>query len=324
MRMLSLAFSVLLGVLAPGGFESASAQGYPNRPVRIYVPFAAGGAVDTLARLLGSKLSEQFNQPVVVENRAGAGGNLAPDAVAKAAPDGYTILLTTNGLAISPALYRTLPFDVFKDFVPVTQVVASQLVIAANPKLAANSIAELIALARAKPGSLNYGSTGIGNPLHLTMEMLKNAAGIDIQPVPYRGDAPLNAALIAGDVQVAVVPMATTLPHLQNGLLKALAVGGVRRAPALPNVATVAETIPGFESSSWQGFFVPANTPRDIVMTIQRETARVLTSPDVLDRLKTGGNEAVGSTPDEFDARFRADVAKFAKIVKDARIPTQD
>jgi tripartite-type tricarboxylate transporter receptor subunit TctC len=323
MRTLHIALSVLLAVLALGGGDAA-AQSYPSRPIRIFVPFAAGGAVDTLARLIGNKLSEQFNQPVVVENRAGAGGNLAPDAVAKAAPDGYTILQTTNGLAISPALYRALPFDVSRDFIPVTQVVASQLVIAANPKLAANSIAELIALAKAKPGSLNYGSTGIGNPLHLTMEMLKNAAGIDIQAVPYRGDAPLNAALIAGDIQVAVVPMATTVPHVQNGLLKALAIGGARRAAALPDVPTVAETIPGFESSSWQGFFVPANTPRDIVATIQRETAKALKSPDVLDRLKAGGNEAVGSTPEEFDARFRADIAKFAKIVKDARIPTQD
>ena len=310
-------------MLALGGGDAAS-QGYPNRSVRIFVPFAAGGAVDTLARLIGNKLSEQFSQPVVVENRAGAGGNLAPDAVAKAAPDGYTILQTTNGLAISPALYRTLPFDVSRDFIPVTQVVASQLVIAANPKLPANSIAELIALAKARPGSLNYGSTGIGNPLHLTMEMLKNAAGIDIQAVPYRGDAPLNAALIAGDIHVAVVPMATSVPHLQSGLLKALAIGGARRAAALPDVPTVAETIAGFESSSWQGFFVPANTPRDVVTTIQRETAKALKSPDVLDRLKTGGNEAVGSTPEEFDARFRADIAKFAKIVKDARIPTQD
>jgi tripartite-type tricarboxylate transporter receptor subunit TctC len=323
MRTLHIALSILLGALALGGAD-ATAQSYPSRPIRIFVPFAAGGAVDTLARLIGNKLSEQFNQPVVVENRAGAGGNLAPDAVAKAAPDGYTILQTTNGLAISPALYRALPFDVSRDFIPVTQVVASQLVIAANPKLAANSIAELIALAKARPGSLNYGSTGIGNPLHLTMEMLKNAAGIDIQAVPYRGDAPLNAALIAGDIQVAVVPMATTVPHVQNGLLKALAIGGARRAPALPEVPTVAETIPGFESSSWQGFFVPANTPRDVVATIQRETAKALKSPDVLDRLKTGGNEAVGSTPEEFDARFRADIAKFAKIVKDARIPTQD
>jgi tripartite-type tricarboxylate transporter receptor subunit TctC len=197
-------------------------------------------------------------------------------------------------------------------------------VIAAYPKLAANSIAELIALAKAKPGSLNYGSTGIGNPLHLTMEMLKTSAGIELQAVPYRGDAPLNAALIAGEIQVGVVPMATTLPHLQNDLLKALAVGGAQRAPALPNVATVAETIPGFESSSWQGLFVPAGTPREIVLTIQRETAKALKAPDLIERLKTGGNEAVGSTPEEFDIRFRADIAKFAKIVKDARIPTQD
>jgi Tripartite tricarboxylate transporter family receptor len=177
-RRVALAIA-LFALTFPSG--SALAQTYPNRPIRIIVPFAAGGAVDSLARLLGNKLSEQLNQPVVVENRAGAGGNLAPDALAKAAPDGYTILLTTNGLAISPSLYRTLPFDVHKDFVPVTQVVASQLVIAAHPKLAANSIAELIALAKAKPGGLNYGSTGIGNPLHLTMEMLKTAAGIDIQ-----------------------------------------------------------------------------------------------------------------------------------------------
>ena len=156
----------------------------------------------------------------------------------------------------------------------------------------------MIALAKAKPGSLNYGSTGIGNPLHLTMEMLKTSAGIELQAVPYRGDAPLNAALIAGEIQVGVVPMATTLPHLQNDLLKALAVGGAQR--------------------------VPANTPREIVMTIQRETAKALRAPDLIERLKTGGNEAVGSTPDEFDARFRADIAKFAKIVKDAKIPTQD
>jgi tripartite-type tricarboxylate transporter receptor subunit TctC len=156
------------------------------------------------------------------------------------------------------------------------------------------------------------------------MEMLKTSAGIELQAVPYRGDAPLNAALIAGEIQVGVVPMATTLPHLQNDLLKALAVGGAQRAAALPNVPTVAETIPGFESSSWQGLFVPANTPREIVMTIQRETAKALKAPDLIERLKTGGNEPVGSTPDEFDARFRADIAKFARIVKDARIPMQD
>ena len=303
---------------------AANAQGYPNKPIRILVPFVAGGAVDTLARLVGSKLSEQMGQPVVVENRAGAGGNLAPDALSKSAPDGYTVLLTTNGLAISPSLDRKLPFDVQKDFVAVTQVVASQLVIVATPKLPANSIAELVALAKAKPGGLNYGSTGIGNPLHLTMEMLKSATGISIQAVPYRGDAPLNAALIAGEVDVAVVPMSTVLSHVASGTIKALAIGGAKRSPALPNVPTVAETIPGFESTSWQGLFVPAGTPRDIVLTIQRETAKALKLPDVVARLKTGGNEGVGSTPEEFDALFRADIVKFAKIIKDANIPTQD
>jgi tripartite-type tricarboxylate transporter receptor subunit TctC len=303
---------------------AANAQGYPNKPIRLLVPFVAGGAVDTLARLIGSKLSEQMGQPVVVENRAGAGGNLAPDALSKAAPDGYTILLTTNGLAISPSLYRTLPFDARKDFIAVTQVVASQLVIVATPKLPANSITELVALAKAKPGALNYGSTGIGNPLHLTMEMLKSATGISIQAVPYRGDAPLNAALIAGEVQVAVVPMSTVLSHVESGNIKALAIGGAKRSPALPNVPTIAETIPGFESTSWQGLFVPAGTPRDVVMTIQRETAKALKLPDVMARLKTGGNEGVGSTPEEFDARFRADIVKFAKIIKDANIPMQN
>lgn len=186
MRLLGCAVAFLLTALI--AFPS-HAQTYPNRPIRVFVPFAAGGAVDVLARLIGQKLSENLGQPVVVENRAGAGGNLAPDAVAKSAPDGYSMLLTTNGLAISPSLYKTLPFDVNRDFIALTQVVRSQLILAATPKLEANSVGELITLAKSKQGGLNYGSTGIGNPLHLTMEMLKSTAGIQIQPVPYRGDA---------------------------------------------------------------------------------------------------------------------------------------
>jgi tripartite-type tricarboxylate transporter receptor subunit TctC len=324
MQRLRFAAAIALAVWALHA-SSVSAQTYPAKPIRIIVPFVAGGAVDTLARMMGVKLSESLGQPVIVENRPGAGGNVAADAVAKSPRDGYTILQNTNGQAISPAIYRSLPFDVVKDFVPVTQLVASQLVLAGSPKLAASSVQDLIALAKAKPGSLNYGMTGVGNPLHLTMEMFKTMAGIDIQPVPYKGDAAIFPALITGEIQVAIVPMATTLPQVAAGTLRALAVAGAKRAPALPEVPTVAESgLVGFESSSWQGWFVPAGTPREIVAAIQRSAKAALSAPDVLERLRATGNETVGSSPEEFEQRFKTDLAKFAKIVKEAHIPLQD
>jgi tripartite-type tricarboxylate transporter receptor subunit TctC len=321
MRILGLLLALLLAGVTTG---EASAQTYPNRPIRLLVPFAAGGAVDTLARLIGQKLTESLGQPVIVENRPGAGGNLGSDVLAKSPADGYTVLQAVNGIAISPALYKSLPFDPHKDFTAVTQLVESQLILVANPKLEANNVAELVALAKSKPGALNYASTGVGNPLSLTVEMLKSATGIEIQAVSYRGDAPGNAALIAGEVQLGVMPMTTTLQLVQTGQLKALAVGGAKRSPALPNVPTVGETIPGFESTSWQSWFVPAGTPREIVLKLQQETAKVLKMPDVIERLRAGGNEPVGSTPEEFDARFRADMVKFAKIIADAKIPKLD
>ncbi len=321
MRKLRLALSIALLAFAAG---TAHAQTYPNRPIRMLVPFAAGGAVDTLARLLAAKLTESLGQSVVIENRAGAGGNLASDVLAKSPPDGYTVLQTVNGIAISPSLYKTLPFDSHKDFIAVTQLVRSQLILVATPKLEANNVAELIRLAKSKPGVLNYGSTGIGNPLHLTMEMLKSVAGLDIQAVHYRGDAPANIALIAGEIQLGVMPMATTLPLVRDGKIKALAIGGAQRSPAMPDTPTIGETIQGFESTSWQGYFVPAGTPREIVVKLQQETAKVLKLPDVIERLRAGGNEGVGSTPEEFEARFKADITKFAKIIADAKIPKQD
>jgi tripartite-type tricarboxylate transporter receptor subunit TctC len=326
MKLSRLVFVLAVG-LAGWSLQTAAGlgQSYPTKPIRVLVPFVAGGAVDTLARMLGAKVAEQLGQPVVIENRPGAGGNLAADAVAKAPPDGYTILQNTNGQAISPAIYRSLPFDVIRDFIPVTQLVASQLVLAASPKLPASSVAELIALAKSRPGNLNYGMTGVGNPLHLTMEMLKLAAGIDIQPVPYKGDAGIFPALITGEVQVAIVPMATSIAHVRAGTVRALAVAGARRSAALPEVPTVAESgLPGFESTSWQGWFVPAGTPREVVTTIQLAVGKALAAPDVLERLRLAGNEAVGSTPEEFSVRFKADLAKFAKIVRDAHIPVQD
>jgi tripartite-type tricarboxylate transporter receptor subunit TctC len=320
-----------LGVVALGcaalwlGGAAASAQGFPARPVRIVVPFAAGGAVDDLARMIGAKLGASLRQPVLVENHAGAGGNLGADVVAKSAPDGYTILQTTNGQAISPSLYRALPFDAVADFAPVTQLVASTLVLVAGPGLPAGSTRELIALAKSRPGKLNYGSSGVGNPLHLTMEMIKFAAGIEIGPVPYRGDAQINAALMGGEVEVAVVPLATSLPLIAAGKLRALGVTSARRAAALPDVPTIAESgVPGFASSSWQGFFVPARTPADVIALIQRETAKALQAPDLRARLAALTYEPVGSTPAEFDAFFKSELARFAGVVKQAHIPPQD
>jgi tripartite-type tricarboxylate transporter receptor subunit TctC len=316
----ALARLVLLAI----AISAANAQPYPSKPIRIIVPFAAGGAVDALARIISARLQETLGQPVIVENRAGAGGMTGADLVAKAPPDGYTILQNTNGQAISPAIYRTLPFDTLRDFIPVTQLVATSTVLVANPKLPAKSVQELIALAKAQPGKLNYGMTGVGNSLHLTMEMFKRAAGIDIQAVPYRGDALLNPALIAGEIDVAIVPIGTIVPLIEGGQLRALAVNSARRSAVLPDIPTVSEAaIPGFESAGWQGYFVPTGTPREIVARIQREAVAALAHPDTQARLKAMGNEPVVSTPDEFNVKFRADVAKFQQVVREAGIPLQ-
>jgi tripartite-type tricarboxylate transporter receptor subunit TctC len=304
---------------------SASAQSYPNQPIRIVVPFAAGGAVDTVARVVGQKMSESLGQPVVIENKPGAGGNLAADTVARAAPDGYTVFLTTNGHAISPALYRTLPFDAVKDFIPVTQLIESPLLLVASNKLGVNTVTELVALAKQKPGVLNYGSTGIGNPLHLSMELLKRETGVDIANVPYKGDAPLNTALISGEVDLAIVPVATGRANVDNKLVKGLAVTSASRAKVMPDLPTVAEQgVQGFDMGSWQGFFVPAKTPNEIVQRLYQETKKALASPDVRERLAKFVAEPVGSSPEEFAKKFNDDVAKYARIVNEAKIPLQN
>ena len=323
MRPSYLACLLMIGVLASDA-SPALAQRYPNKPIRIIVPFAAGGSVDALARVVGQQLSETFSQPIVVENRPGAGGNIGSDVVAKAAPDGYTILQNTVGLAIAPAIFRTLPFDTLSDFTPVTQLVATTLILVASPQLPAKSLPELIVLAKSKSRDLNYGMSGVGNPLHLTMEMLKVATGIDIQAVPYRGDAPIMTALVAGEVQVAIVPLAIARPLIESGQIRALAVTRAQRSAVLPDVPTIGETVPGFESTSWQGWFAPAKTPREIVELVQGGVAKALQVSDVLERLRTWTNEPVGSRPEEFGAYFKAEVAKFKKVVKEANIPLQE
>jgi tripartite-type tricarboxylate transporter receptor subunit TctC len=317
----SLAIAVLVAALAS---SPGQAQNYPTHPIKLVVPFAPGGAVDVLARLVGSKLADQLGQPVIIENHPGAGGTLAADQVAKSPPDGYTILQNTNGAAIAPALYKSLPFDAMHDFSPVTQLVASNLILVASPKSGITSVKQLLADAKAKPGKLNYGSSGVGNPLHLTMEMFKHATGMDIVAVPFRGDAQINAALIAGEVEVAVVPLATAVPLIKDGRIRALGITGAKRSATVPDVPTVAEAgVPGFASTSWQGWFMPAKTPASIVERVQQATAKALTMPDVQPRLAAMAYEAVGSTPAEFDAFYKSEIAKFAKVIADAKIPKQ-
>jgi tripartite-type tricarboxylate transporter receptor subunit TctC len=318
-----LAVWTMLGVL--GQFGPTAAQDYPNRPVRIVVPYPAGGTIDAVARLVGQKLQESFKQAVIIENRAGASGNIGADVVAKSAPDGYTILLATNGQASTPAVFRKLPYDAEKDLIPVTQLNSSTLVLVAHPNLPARTVPELVTLAKSKPGSLNYGSTGVGNPLHLTMEMLKRKAGMDIMMVPFRGDAPLMTALIANEVQLAVSPVPAAQPHIQSGVLRALGLTRARRTPALPDVPTIAEQgFSDFDTASWHGFFVPAGTPHEVVMRIYQETKKALETPDLRERLLRLGAEPVATSPTEFTALFKADMEKFGQVVKEAGIPLQD
>ena len=311
-------------LLAAAFSASAFAQSFPSRPVRIVVPFAAGGAVDTVARALGQKLGEIWKQPVLVDNRPGAGGNIAAEVVAKSPADGYTLLITTQGFAISPSLYKKLPFDATRDFAPVTQLTSSYLVLVCGPQLPAQSIRELIALAKSKPGAINYGSTGTGAPPHLLGELLKSSAGVDLLHVPYKGDAPLTQALLAAEVQVAFMPLAGVLPHIKSGRLRALGVSGKARAMTMPEVPTFVEAGLPFEFTGWLGIFAPAATPRDTALQIQRDIARVIVAPGMIERWPAWGYEPVGNSPADFTAKLASDLAMYAKVIRDAGIPLQD
>lgn len=323
MKSLLRRFAVSLAFTLAGGH--ALGQAYPTKPIRLIVPFPAGGAVDTVARVVSQKLSVVWGHQVLVENRVGAGGNIGADAVAKAAPDGYTLLITTNGIAIGPSLYKKLPFDPIKDFTAVTQLTASYLALAVNPQLGANTAKELVELARARPGGISYGSTGVGVAPHLVMELFKAATGIDMLHVPYKGDAQVGPALVSGEVQAAFLPPSAIVGHVKAGRLRALAVTSALRATALPDVPSIVEAgFPKAEYAGWLGILAPANTPRDTVIQIQRDIAAVLIQQEMKDRLPPLGYEPVGTTPEQFDARYKTDIAAFAKLIRDARIPMQE
>ncbi|OGA00290.1 MAG: hypothetical protein A3H35_04465 [Betaproteobacteria bacterium RIFCSPLOWO2_02_FULL_62_17] len=299
-----------------------SAQSYPVKPVRVIVPYAAGGAVDAMARVFGQKYSELWGQTVIVENRAGAGGNIGSEVVAKAAPDGYTLLLNTSGQAVAPALYKRLSYDAVKDLAPVAGMVASALILVAPLQSSATSVKEFIALAKAQPNKLNFGSTGIGSGPHLAQEMFKSMAGIDIVHVPYKGDAPLFPALFTNEVQLAVVPSQTALAHIKAGKLRVLAVTNANRSASLPEVPTVAESgLPGYAFGGWTGLFASGGTPREVIRKIASDTTRMLVAPEVTLYYPRWGVELFNMGTEEFTARFLADIDKYAKIIRDAKIP---
>ena len=313
-----LLFASVLPVLA-------WAQSFPTRAIRLVVPFAAGGSVDILARMIAPRMGEGLGVPVIVDNRAGGGAAIGAETVAKSSPDGHTLLLTPNALAIMPSLYRSLAFDPVRDLSPVTLLVSTDLVLVASSRLQARNLTEMVAIARARPGSLNYGSTGVANPLHLVMEMLKTAAGIDIVPIPYKGDAPLNSALLAGEVDLAVLPIGAAQTGIRARWLRPLALTGSTRSSSMPDVATLAEQgYAGFETGSWQGLFVPSGTPPDVIAKLQRAAVAALEPADARERLRSLGQVLVGSSGEAFATRFKADVARFASIVQQAGIIAPD
>ncbi len=298
---------------------SAMAQGFPNKPVHMIIPFAAGGGVDTTARVLGAKMADSMGQQIIMDNRPGAGGNIATEIVARAAPDGYNLLMTTNGHTIQPSLSK-VTWDPVKDFAPISLVVIYSNVLVVNVSLPVKSVRELIALAKASPGKLNYGSTGNGGPQNLAVELFKSMAGVNIVHVPYKGNAPMTTGLLSGEVQMIMDTLTSPLPHIRAGKLRALAVTG-KRSQVFPELLPIAEAgLPGFDYEGLTGLLGPAGTPPATVARINTELVKALANTEARERLISLGYEPVGSTPEQFAARIASDVAKFAKLIKEAGI----
>ena len=311
--MLRWALGAMFACIALG----ASAQGYPNRSIRLVVPFPAAGTTDILARAVAQKLTEAFGQSVVVDNRPGAAGNIGSDLVAKSAPDGYTLLMGTVGThAINPSLYK-MPYDHVKDFTPVVLVAGVPNVLVVNPALPVNSVADLIKLAKDKPGQINFASSGSGTSIHLSGELFKTMAGVDMTHVPYKGSAPALIDLVGGQVQIMFDNLPSALPQIKGGRLRAIAVTSLKRAPVLSDIPTISESgLPGFEASSWFGVLAPAGTPAPIVAKLNAEVNKWLQSADAREKLLAQGAEAAGGSPEQFAAHIRAESDKWAKVVK--------
>jgi tripartite-type tricarboxylate transporter receptor subunit TctC len=312
----------LLAAMLAAGISTAQAAGYPEKPLRFIVPTTQGGGADTLARHIGTRLSERIGQQVVVDNRPGANGITGVEAVAKAAPDGYTLLMTFTDHFVNPSLYKALPFNMSKDFAPVVFVGSLPFVLAVHPSVPANSVAELIALAKKSPGKLNFGSAGTGGSVHLAGELFKSMGGIDITHVPYKGTGAAMPDLVSGRIEMMFPSAITAKPFADTGRLKLLAVTSARRSPDVPQLPTVAESgIPGFEVGIWYGVLVPAGTPPEIVRRLNAEIRDIVGTEDFKAMMAKQGVTIAPGTPEQFSAFYESEMKKWARVVKDANIP---
>ena len=302
----------------------ALAQAWPTKPVKIVVPFAAGGATDVVARLLAQKLTDVWGQSIVVENKLGAGGNIGADSVAKAAPDGYTLLLTSGAIVTaSQHMYKNMPFNPDKDLLPITNVATGPQMIAVSPSLPVRDLRELIAYAKANPGKMNYGSAGIGSQTHLAAENLAHAAGLDLTHVPYKGESAALTDLMGGQIQMATPNFAAAVALAKEGKIRALAVTSKERNPQMPDLPSAADTLPGFENAGWFGLMAPAGTPREILDKVQRDSAAIIRSEEFRARLAQLGMEPVGNTPVEFAAAIKTQSARWAVVIKERNIKVE-
>ena len=299
---------------------AASAQGYPTRPIKLIVPFPPAGSTDISARALAGKLGERLGQPVIIENKPGAGGNIGTDVVAKAAPDGYTLVVGTVGThAINQSLYSKMPYDNVKDFAPVILLSTTPNVLVTQPNFPANSVADVIRLAKAKPGELTFASSGSGTSIHLSGELFNALAGTKMQHIPYKGSGPMLIDLMSGTTNIAFDNLSASMPHIKAGKLKALATTGSKRSPALPDLPTVAEAgLAGYDSTSWNAVYAPVGTPREIIERLNREANAILQSPETRKFFAEQGAESGGGTPEQLSALTRAETTKWAKVVKDS------
>ena len=306
-------------VVVAASFSFAASAAYPERPIRFIMPYPAGGSIDTAGRAVAQKLADTFGQQIVIDNRTGSGGTIGTETGARAAPDGYTLVMGGTGtLALSPHLQKKLPYDPVRDFAPVTMLIASPYVLVVHPSVAAANVKELVALAKARPGQINYGSGGNGSAPHFASEMFNTAAGIKLVHIPYKGSTPAVIDLIGGQVQVMFTGIPSVLSYIKSSRVRALAVTGRERTAALPDVPTVIESgVPGYVVSPWFGVLVPARTPQAIISTLHREIVKVLRTPAIRERFPTEGVDPVGDTPEHFGAYIKEELVKWGKVVAD-------